>query len=89
MALGARWIPDTATPEARAWAERAFELRDGKEGQHEAFEVRCCNEIILWHGSLATCKQCGWAINTSDLIKAHGLESLGRVPVGTAHRIAV
>ena len=89
MALGQREIPDTATPEARAWAERAFELRDRKEGQHEAFEVRCCGKIILWHGSMATCKECGWATNTSDLIRAHGLESLGRFPVGTSRRIAV
>ena len=90
MALGQREIPDTATPEARAWAERAFEIRDkGEEGQQEVFEVRCCDEIILWNGSWATCKKCGWAINTGDLIRAHGLESLGRFPVGTSRRIAV
>ncbi len=89
MTLGAREIPNTATPEARAWAERAFELRDGDEGQREAFEVSCCGQTITWHGSQATCPTCGWEVSTANLIKVHGLESLGRTPAGSVERISI
>ena len=81
MALGQREIPDTATPEARAWMSRALELREEKEGQHETFEVRCCNQLASWQDGQLVCWECGWATTTLAIITAHGLESLGLVPV--------